>query len=107
MKRYVKANTISKDILQKAIGFAESNKRSKIDLQNHIIQIPASAGVTEDLLMEDGMLGKWFVDNGFDVSFEVGDFEYTTKGEFNVRSMRKSRGHTAYLRNRTIMTITW
>ena len=53
------------------------------------------------------MLGRWFADNGFDVSFEKRDVEYTTKGDFNVRSMIRYRGRTAYLRNRLVMTATW
>ena len=57
--------------------------------------------------MSDGMLGVWFRDNGFEVSFSRGDVEYQTKPAFNVRSMRSEKGHKAFLRNRLILTVHW
>lgn len=77
------------------------------DIDNHKIIIPFPSGVTEQDLMEPGMLGEWFKTKGFDISFRKGDMEYQTKGNFNTASMRKEKGHTAYLRNRLIMTVTW
>ena len=105
MKRYIRSNTISDAILQQAITFAKGIKGSTVDLDNHIITIPFSS--TEQELMEDGMLGSWFKNNGFDISFERRDVEYQTKGSFNTRSMTKYSGHTAILRNRLVMTATW
>lgn len=106
MKKYIRCS-ISNDVLKQAIAFAEDFKGHNIDLDNHIITIPFSSTSTEELPMSDGMLGRWFQENGFDISFHRGDVEYTTNGNFNVRSMRKERGRTAYLRNRLIATVTW
>lgn len=107
MKRYIKSSTISKSIVDQAVEFAEGFKGSTVDLDNHIITIPFGSDSTVDFVMDDGMLGKWFEDNGFDISFEKRDVEYMTKGEFNPRSMTKYKGRTAYLRNRLVMTATW
>lgn len=107
MKRYIRCTEIPQSILQQAIEFAEGFKGSTVDLANHRITIPFGSDSTVDFLMDDGMLGRWFADNGFDISFEKRDVEYTTKGDFNVRSMIKYKGRTAYLRNRLVMTATW
>ena len=107
MKRYIRCTEVSQSILQQAAEFAEGFKGSVVDLENHTIMIPFYSSSTESDLMSEGMLGRWFADNGFDVSFERRDVEYTTKGDFNVRSMTKYKGKTAYLRNRLVMTATW
>ena len=107
MKRYIKCAEIPKSTLLQAIDFAEGFKGSVVDLENHTIMIPFYSSSTESELMSEGMLGRWFADNGFDVSFEKRDVEYTTKGDFNARSMTRYRGRTAYLRNRLVMTATW
>ena len=53
-------------------------------------------------------LGTWFQNNGFDVKLERKDVEYTTKGEWlNYRGWQRSKGHTANLRDRLVMTATW
>lgn len=107
MKRYIKSSTIPETTLNQAIKFAEGIKHSTVDLNNHIIIIPFGSTSTEDILMSEGMLGKWFADNGFDIKFSRGDYEYQTQGEFNHRSLTKYKGHKAFLRNRLIATITW
>ena len=106
MKRYIRCS-VSKDIITKAVEFAEDFKGATIDLENHMITIPFASGVTEELVMEPGMLGDQFVQNGFDASFEINDVEYETKPEMNYRSMTRTKGHKAYLRNRLIGTFTW
>lgn len=81
-------------------------KQYNLDFENNLLDIPLPVGVTESDLMSSYGLGKWFEDLGFDVSFRKGDFEYTTKPEWiNYRGMRRSKGHTSYLRNRLIMTV--
>ncbi len=109
MKRYVRSSeTLSSTVLHQAIDMIKCFDHTEYDVDNHRIVVPLSPGVTEDELMQDGMLGKWFVDHGFNLSFTVGNFEYTTKGTFNSRAMRRENaGNTRYLRNRLIMTITW
>ena len=108
MKRYIKSTTeISDATLQQAVAMVKSNRQAVVDLANHSIIVPCSSGVTEEDLMSEGMMGRWFEDHGFDVSFSTGDFEYTTKDQFNPRSMSRSSGHKSYLRNRLIMKITW
>lgn len=98
---------MTSEIINKAVYHAECIKHSKIDTENHIIEIPFGYSDKEETLMEEGMIGKWFADNGFNVSFRKGDYEYQTKGEFNSIAMLKTKGHTAYLRNRLILTATW
>ena len=109
MKRYIRSSgDISYSTLKQAMDLVKCFNHTEYDIDNHRIVVPLSPGNTEDELMQDGMLGKWLVDNGFDVSFTAGDFEYTTKGTFNARAMRKENaGNKRYLRNRLIMTITW
>ena len=109
MKRYIiSSSDISNATLQQAIKLVKCFKHTDYDLDNHCIVVPLTPGIEESDLMQEGMLGKWFTDNGFDISFDTGDFEYTTKGTFNSRSMTKEgAGNKRYLRNRLIMTITW
>jgi hypothetical protein len=107
MKRYIRCTEIPKSTLDQAVEFAEGFKGSTVDLANHRIVIPFGPDSTVEFVMDDGMLGKWFADNGFDISFEKRDVQYLTKGEFNTRSMIKYKGRPAYLRNRLVMTATW
>ena len=107
MKQYIRSTTISDSVLNQAVDFARGFKGNTVDLYNHLIVIPFESGATVDDLMSDGMLGAWFQDNGFDISFEVKDVQYITKGTFNPRSMTKYAGKVAYLRNRLVMTATW
>lgn len=93
-----------------AFDIARRFKKHTIDEENHVITFPFSSGRTLDdvpEIMSDGCVGKWYADNGFSISFEVRDVEYTTKPIFNTRSMTGYRGHTAFLRNRLVATITW
>ena len=106
MIRVIESN-LPDEVIRKAAEFAKGFKGSKIDLDNHIIVIPFSKDSTEEDLMSEGMLGKWFSDNGFDIEFTRGDLEYTTQDKFNSRSMNRTRGQKAYLRDRLIGTITW
>lgn len=99
--------SVSQQAIKKAVEFAESHKGSVIDLDGHKIVIPFSKDSTEEDLMSDGMLGKWFIDNGFDISFEKRDVEYVTKDKFSVRGMNRTKGHKANLKDRLVGTITW
>ena len=108
MKRWIHAAVESDDVIQKAVDFASDFKGSQVDLQNHVIIIPFSPGISEEFVMEPGMLGRWFADNGFNVEFSKGDVEYTTKPEWtNYRGLERSKGHKAFLRNRLIGKFTW
>lgn len=69
-----------------------------------IIVFPKHTTVED--LTDDGAIGKYFAEKGFDVLFETGDFEYTTKPVcYNQRGMNYIKGHKAYLRNRLMMII--
>lgn len=109
MKIYVSGSaSISSDLLDRAMDMVKCFDHTEYDIDNHRIVVPLSSGITEDDIMGEGMLGAWLVDNGFDLSFTTGDFEYLTKGTLNTRAMhREGAGNKRYLRNRTIMTITW
>ena len=101
---------MKESIILLAINYAEKFKGYTINTDKKIITIPFSAGRSKDdiqELMQPGSLCNWYVENGFNVSFEVRDVEYTTKPIFNTRSMTGYRGHTAFLRNRLVATITW
>ena len=83
-------------------------KGSSIDRDNHVVTVVFPKGFTEDEVMQDGLLGTWFQDKGFDISFSQGDQEYTTQDSWrNYRGFVKEKGHKAYLRDRLIMTATW
>lgn len=99
---------ITKEILKQAIAFAESNKRSFIDLDNHVIVIPLDRGLSKAVYMQEGMLGDWFEKNGFSISWSHGDYEYNTQSDWrNSYGWNRSSGHKAILRDRDIATITW
>ena len=96
------------DILKRAFEYAGGgDKGTTIDRENQVITYVCCKGATQRMLTEEGMLGDWFIKNGFNVDFEVRDVEYVTKGTFDYHSVTNYRGHKAYLRNRTVMTITW
>ena len=109
MKRYIRSSgDIPYPTLKEAMDMVKGFDRTEYDIDNHRIVVPLSPGITEDEIMQEGMLGPWFIDHGFDLSFTTGDFEYITKGTFNTRAMRREGASSKkYLRNRTIMTITW
>ena len=96
------------EILKRAVEFAEKGEKgTTIDLENRRIVFVMWKNVTEEKLMAEEMLGDWYKKNGFNLAFEVRDVEYMTKGTFDAHSCTNYRGHKAYLRNRTVMTITW
>ena len=96
------------EILERAFEFAEGgDKGTTIDKVNRVITYVCGKNVTASMLMEEGMLGDWFIKNGFKVAFERRDVEYTTKPTFDCHSCTTYRGHKAYLRDRIVMTITW
>ena len=109
MKRYIRSSDdISYALLKQAMDMVKCFDHTEYDIANHRIVVPLSPRTTQDDIMQEGMLGKWFVDNGFELSFTTGDFEYLTKGTLNTRAMRREgAGNKRYLRNRIIMTITW
>jgi len=109
MKRYIRSSgDISYTLLKQAMDMVKCFDHTEYDIDNHRIVVPLSPGTTKDDIMQEGMLGSWFVDHGFELSFTTGDFEYLTKGTLNTRAMRREgAGNKRYLRNRTIMTITW
>ena len=96
--------------LSLAIEYAKKFRCNTIDIEKHIITIPFSPSVNESaipVLMSGIGIGKWYADNGFNISFETRDVEYMTKPIFETRSMTSYKGHKAYLRNRLVATITW
>lgn len=109
MRRYIRSShSISDSVIKQAVEFAEGFKGSRIDIENHVIEIPFSSNSTEADLMSESMLGKWFKDNGFNVSFERKDVEYNTQGTWrNARGWNRESGHKAYLRNRLVGIFTW
>ena len=101
---------MNENTIQLAIKHASTFKGNTIDIENHIITIPFSAGRTEDdinELMESGSLCNWYIENGFNVSFEVRDVEYMTKATVTSRSLIYNKPRKAFLRNRLVATITW
>ena len=99
---------MDKQIVAKAIEQIKVFKVADVDLDNKQMIIPFDKGITEEDVMSECGLGQWFVDNGFDISFVVGDYEYTTKAKFiNYRGLVMDKGHKAFLRNRLIATVTW
>lgn len=110
MKRYIRTDSIyGESRIADNLNEIEQmlkGMRYFISDDNSYIDVILPSGFTESTLMSEGMLGKWFEDHGYNVSFRTGDYEYTTKPEItNYRSMEKRKGHTAFLRNRCIMTI--
>ena len=107
MKRYIRSS-VNSDMIAKAIDFAKDFKGAIIDSDNKHIEIPFSSSSTEEDLMSEGMLGRWFADNGFDIHFEKKDVEYITQDTWrNARGWNREKGHTAYLRNRLVGIIEW
>ena len=91
-----------------AINISKRFKGAKVDIDSRTIILPCSKGITEEELLWDGMLGKYFMDCGFNVSFETMDIEYTTKGKWiNYTGCVFEKGHTAWLRNRLCMILKW
>ena len=105
--KIIKENHIPENIIRKAVEFVEKLKGSTGDLDNHVITIVFPSGVTKEEIMQEGMLGNWFVKNGFNVSCEVKDVEYMTKGDTDWKRLYKAKGNKAWLRNRTVATVTW
>ena len=102
------AMNLEKDVINQAVSFAETFKYSKIDLGNREIIIPFDKNITEEDVMAPGMIGRWYRDNGFDIEFTVGDYDYTTKDVWtNYKGWNRQSGHQAWLRNRLIATIHW
>ena len=99
---------LTDETLKRAFAFAEGgDKGTTIDKVNRVITYVCDKHVTVSMLMDDEMLGDWFVKNGFKVAFERRDVEYITKGTYDSHSCTSYRGHKAYLRDRIVMTITW
>lgn len=109
MKRMIRASKeITPQVLFEAEEHIKGLKGSSVDRDNHIITVVFPKGFSEDDAMEDGTLGSWFRDKGFDISFSQGDHEYTTQDTWrNARGWSREKGHKAYLRDRLIMTATW
>jgi hypothetical protein len=99
---------ITNSILLQAEELTKPIKHVVFDREKHIIIVPFPKGTTKELVMEKGMLGAWFKDNGFNVSFSYGDYEYETQPTWvNRRGFVREKGHKAFLRNRCIGTFTW
>ncbi len=109
MKRMIRASKeITPQVLREVEDQIKLLRGSSIDRDNHIVTVVFPKGFSEDEAMEDGMLGSWFKDKGFNVSFSQGDYEYTTQDTWrNARGWNREKGHKAYLRDRLIMTATW
>ena len=103
-----RSGNIEESTIRSAIDFANGFRGSEINLEERRIVIPFSRGVDQEELMQEGMLGKWFSDNGFNISFRTGDVEYTTQDSWmSYKGAIRQRGRRANLRNRLIMTATW
>ena len=99
---------MNQNTLNEAIDFVKNRKGVSIDIENKVIVVPFSSDMSEEVLMGKGMIGEWFEQNGFNISFERRDVEYTTKPRWiNRKGMSMSDGHKAFLRNRLVMTATW
>ena len=114
MKRYIRATTIPDDVVKQARDYLEGSgdKGSIIDIPNHRMEIVWYKGATEDKIMEEGCMGDWLKQRGFNLSFEVKDVPYTTQSRTREGCRFGALGsnipaHTAYLRNRLVMTVTW
>ena len=95
-------------ILSEAVQHAEVFKGAMIDKDGRQIIIPFSKGITQEDVLSDTGLAKWYIDNGFNIAFTQGDYEYITKPQFiNYRGAVIDKGHKALLRDRLIATITW
>ena len=110
MKRYIKSNNTNirlSDIKSDLESVLSGNKHYNLDYDQDILELPCPVGITKEDMLAEGMLGDWFIQRGFNVDFYTGDFEYTTKPTWiNYRGSVRSKGHTAYLRNRVIMRVT-
>lgn len=109
MKRWIHAsNDLDPEMILKIKEMIKRLKGSWIDEENHVITVVFPKGTTKEDAMEDGMLGAWFRDNGFDYVFEQGDYEYTTQDTWrNYRGWDREKGHKAFLRDRLIGRFTW
>ena len=109
MKRWIHAaSEITPQVLSEVEDQIKSLRGSYIDRDNHVVVVPFPKGFTEEEVMQEGMLGDWFVKKGFQASFEQGDHEYITQPEWiNYRGSVRSKGHKAYLRDRLIGKFTW
>lgn len=107
-QKAVDAATVTNEVINEALDFVKGKKGVSIDLNLHRIEYPIDKGLTEEDFMSPGMLGRWFEDNGFNVTFKRSDVEYTTKDSWmNYRGSVRSKGHKAYLRDRLVAEITW
>ena len=100
---------MEKSILLNACNYAKEFKGNTVDIENRIITMPFSKGFTMDDISwfsEQGLI-HWYINNGFNVSFDVHDVEYYTKATVTSRSLIYNKPHKAYLRNRLVATITW
>jgi len=94
--------------IRDAIFWLHDLKGYQADVNEHWIFAPMEKGLTAEDMMQEGMLGSYFKEAGFTVSFEKKDVEYMTKGSWrNYRGWDREEGHKAYLRNRICMTLTW
>ena len=105
MKRYIRSSSRIQDNMYE-LENRLSGLKYFVGSDGSYIDVILPKGYTEETLMSEGMLGRWFEDHGYNVSFRTGDYEYETQPEIiNHRSMEKRKGHTAFLRNRCIMTV--
>ena len=99
---------ISNSVVSQAVQLVRPFTHAVVDMDNKEITIPFDKGITQDDVMQPGMLGAWFKDNGFSISFTKGDYEYTTKDKWrNARGWNVEKGHRAVLRDRLIGKVRW
>ena len=108
MKRYIRGTILDKDIIKQAVEFVRCFRGCHVDIPNCTIVVPLDAGMSKEQFMAEGMLGDWFIQHGFDISWSHGDHEYETQPEWrNSYAWNRNKGRKAYLRDRDIATITW
>lgn len=108
MKRCIVAATVSEDSIRELLRYANDFKQSIIDRDHNKVVIPLDKGMSQENMMSDWGMGTKLVNEGFNVSFEQGDFEYVSKATYYSFGGGLNRvPKKSYLRNRVIMTVTW
>lgn len=108
MKRYIRATTVSEESISMLRDWAGQFKHHIIDLDNHKVVIVMDRGATESMITNKGTMYDYLNQNGFNVSLEKGNFDYTDV----IRYHTFGGGYNDYpeqktLKGRFILTVTW
>ena len=108
MKKYIRATTVTKKSISELRDWAEQFKHHIIDLDNHKVVIVMDRGTTESQIKAEGTMYNYLIHNGFNVSLEKGNFDYTDiipyrtfGGGYGEDRVQKT------LKGRLILTVTW